>query len=70
MIREILSQIVAMCTSEYDGENYERLIQDLLNTNRHDKKVRPVENPSAPINISIALALHYIENLVNDQCSK
>ena len=54
-----------LCQTSREGESYEKLIKDLLDQSRHDKKVRPVENPSQPINVSIALALHYIENLVN-----
>jgi len=52
-----------LCQTSREGESYEKLIKDLLDQSRHDKKVRPVENPSQPINVSIALALHYIENL-------
>ena len=47
------------------GKNYEKLISDILNGSRHDKRVRPAYNPALPINVSIAIALHIIENLVS-----
>lgn len=56
--------LLGFCSSTLHNQKYEQLIKDLLNTSRHDKRVRPVDNPSKAINVTMALALHFIENLV------
>ncbi|XP_065070755.1 neuronal acetylcholine receptor subunit alpha-7-like [Rhopilema esculentum] len=59
----VFCQVFSTYENHRQKHAYETLIEDLLKTDRYDNRVRPIRDPSLPINVTISLALHVIENL-------